>query len=131
MAQNIQWSRPSVKLITATGDALSVENEAWATLEFEPVPGKPALRRTTRMFNIRGLSVQTVLGTDVVLARRRCAVKCDDATLTRRHGNWAIPVGMRLDYDKNKLTPSAVRAALSVGELRKVSMNHLGTRMPY
>ena len=101
-----------MKLITASGDALSVEGEAWVTLEFEPVPGKPAVTRTTRLFKIRGLSDDAVLGTDVLLARRRCAIELDDATL---HGvmqigpGEAVPVGMRLDHDENKLTPSAVR----------------------
>jgi len=124
MAKNIRWNRPSVKLITASGDALSVEGEAWVTLEFQPVPGKPAVRRRTRLFKIKGLSVEAVLGTDVLLARRRCAVELDDATL---HGvmeigpGEAIPVGMRLDQDEEKLTSSAVRAALKVGQLRKVS----------
>ncbi len=95
------------------------------------MPGKPAVTRITRFFNIRRLSVEAVLGTDVLLARRICAAELDDATL---HGvmeigpGEAVPVGMRLDHDENKLTPSAVRAELSVGELRKVSMNH---RVPY
>ncbi len=67
------------------------------------------------MFKIRGLSVEAVLGTDVLLACRRFALELDDATL---HGvmeigpGEAVPVGMRLDHDEDKLTPSEVRAAL-------------------
>ena len=61
MAANIQWSRPSVRLISANGEALDVQGQAQVTLEFEAVPGKVGVRRTTTLFKIRGLSVDAVL----------------------------------------------------------------------
>jgi hypothetical protein len=97
MAKSIRWSRPSVELRT-----LSVEGEAWVTLEFVPVPGKLAVKRKTRLFKIRGLSVEAVLGTDVLLKRRRCEVELDEGT---QHGVMEIGLGEVIPVGMSRSSP--------------------------
>ena len=98
-----------------------MEGDGWVTLPFASVPGKPQVKRTVKLFKIRGLSVEAVLGTDVLLARRTCAVELDDATF---HGVMEIgpgeakAVGMRLEHEDGELIKAAVRTALMLGTTR-------------
>jgi hypothetical protein len=74
-AATIKWSKPTSRLTTANGDELRVLGEAGVTLTF-----RGGVKRVVRVFKVKGLSVEAVLGTDVLFATGICSIDLREST---------------------------------------------------
>jgi glutathione S-transferase len=74
-AAHINWMRPTCRLTTAGGEELAVLGEAWVILTFDG-----GVKKVARIFKVQGLTVEAVLGTDVLFAKGRCSLDLREST---------------------------------------------------
>ena len=111
----MKWSKPTSRLTTANGDELRVLGEAWVTLTFEG-----GVKRVVKVFKVKGLSVEAVLGTDVLFANGICSIDLREST-----GRGRINLGRGEEIlvwtpEDAIMQPAAIQAGMRSVQIRIV-----------